>query len=64
MEAVCSSETLAYTYKSTRLYNPDGQHLHLNANLHILRESAEAFKQQRRSALQQQQQVRQVKVSV
>jgi hypothetical protein len=26
MEAVCSSETLISTYKSTRLYGPEDQH--------------------------------------
>jgi hypothetical protein len=26
MEAVCSSEKLVSTYKSTRRYNPEGQH--------------------------------------
>jgi hypothetical protein len=30
MEAVCSSETLLSTYKSTRRYNPKDQHRHLH----------------------------------
>jgi hypothetical protein len=29
MEAVCFSETLVSTYKSTRRYNPEEQHRHL-----------------------------------
>jgi hypothetical protein len=30
MEAVCSSETLVSTYKSTRRYYPEDQHRHLH----------------------------------
>jgi hypothetical protein len=29
-EAVCSSETLVSTYKSTRRYSPEDQHRHLH----------------------------------
>jgi hypothetical protein len=29
MEAVCSSETLEFTYKSTRRYNPEAKYRHL-----------------------------------
>jgi hypothetical protein len=33
MEAVYSSETLVFTYKSRRRYNPEDQHLHRRENL-------------------------------